>query len=87
MKKLIVFFLCTNFFVFGQKSCYQYVTTAKTDQLKKTGKFELVIINTGNESFKIPKKINLCNMRIVDLEFFNDATQSFEKLERTEKRY
>lgn len=85
MKKLTLFILFINFFVFGQKSCYQYTTIANTDQLEKTGKFQLIIKNIGNESFKIPKQINMCNMRIVDLEIFNDHNQSFEKMERTEK--
>lgn len=85
MKKLTLFLLFINFFVFGQKSCYEYTTIAKTDQLEKTGKFRLIIKNIGNESFKIPKQINMCNMRIVDLEIFNDHNQSFEKMGRTEK--
>ncbi len=85
MKKLILFFVFISCFFSGQKSCCQYVTDSKTNYLKSTGKFELIIKNTGNESFKVPKEINFCNMRMVDFEFFNDETQLFEKVKRTEK--
>lgn len=84
MNKLILFFVFISCFVSGQKSCCQYVTAAKTDYLKSTGKFELIIKNTGDESFKVPKEINFCNMRMVDFEFYNDETQLFEKVKRTE---
>jgi len=84
MKKLILFFVFISFFVSGQKSCCQYATVPKTEDLKTTGKFELTVKNTGDESFKVPKEINFCNMRMVDFEVFNDETQLFEKVKRTE---
>ncbi|WPO83211.1 hypothetical protein SD427_02375 [Chryseobacterium sp. JJR-5R] len=84
MRKLILFSVFINCFVSGQKSCCQYLTASKTSYLKSTGKFELNIKNTGNEFFKVPKEINFCNMRMVDFELFNEETQLFEKMNRTE---
>ncbi len=84
MRKLILFSVFINCFVSGQKSCCSYLTASKTSYLKSTGEFELNIKNIGNESFKVPKEINFCNMRIVDFELFNEETQLFEKMNRTE---
>lgn len=64
-------------FSFAQNCKYQ--VTINSENLKEKGKFKLTIVNTDSQSFQIPIKINLCNMRLVDLEFFNDATQTFEK--------
>ena len=83
MKKLILFFLLIDSFVFGQKNNYSIAVYA--DKLKETGKLKLIVKNRGDESFKVPKKLNFCTMRIVDLEFFNNEIQSFEKIKRTAK--
>lgn len=71
-------------FIFGQNNC-QYSVKIKNDNLKNTGLFTLSIMNVGNESFKIPKELNVCNMRLKDLEFFNEETNSFEKMKMGNK--
>lgn len=63
----------------------KYQLTINSENLKETGKFKLTIKNTDSQSFKIPKKINLCNMRLIDLEIFNEDTQSFEKMNLAKK--
>ncbi|WP_139326197.1 hypothetical protein [Chryseobacterium gambrini] len=45
----------------------------------ETGKFNLKITNIDQKSFKIPKIINFCNIRLVALEFYNEESQAFEK--------
>jgi hypothetical protein len=84
MKKLfsfIIFMSCS--FAFAQNCKYQL--TINSENLKEKGKFKLTIKNTDSQSFKIPKKINLCNMRLIDLEIFNEDTQSFEKMNLAKK--
>lgn len=79
IKKQILFFLLfVNFFAFAQENC-KYSVTVNSDNLKQTGKFKLTIKNTDNQFFKIPRNLNLCEIRLVDLEFFNEESQSFEK--------
>ena len=63
----------------------KYQLTINSENLKETGKFKLTIKNTDSQSLKIPKKINLCNMRLIDLEIFNEDTQSFEKMNLAKK--
>ena len=70
-------------FSFAQNCRYQ--VAINSENLKAPGKFKLTIVNTDSQSFKIPKKINLCNMRLIDLEIFNEDTQSFEKMNLAKK--
>ncbi|MBW7676862.1 hypothetical protein [Chryseobacterium chendengshani] len=84
MKKLIfILFLNLDLFVFAQ-NC-KYLVTVNADNLKETGKFKLMLKNIDGKFFKIPKEINFCNMRLVDLEFYNEITQSFKKMELSNK--
>lgn len=77
MKKLIIIlFLIINIFAFAQKC--NYLTALNAENLKQAGKFKLLIKNNDDKSFKIPKEINFCNMRVTKLEVFNEKTQSFE---------
>lgn len=70
-------FLIISCFVFSQ-NC-KYSVTVNNDGFEKTGKFTLKIINTDQKPFKIPATINLCNIKLVALEFFNEESQAFEK--------
>lgn len=84
MKKLfsfIIFMSCS--FAFAQNCKYQISITS--DNLKETGKFKLAIKNTDSQSFKIPEKINLCNMRLIDLEVYNESNKTFEKINLAKK--
>ncbi|WP_312075311.1 hypothetical protein [Chryseobacterium sp.] len=84
MKKITSFLLLMiGWFVFSQKCNYQIFTNA--ENLKETGKFKLIIKNTDNKSFKIRKEISFCNMRLESLEFYNEETQSFEKINLANK--
>lgn len=78
MKKLLSFLLFIIYgFAFTQNCNYQI--SIQSENLKETGKFTLNIKNTDTKSFKIRKEIGLCNMRLIDLEFFNEKTKFFEK--------
>lgn len=84
MKKLIVIlFLIVNIFAFAQKCNYQ--TAVNTENLKQTGKFKLLIKNNNDKSFRIPKEVNFCNMRITELELYNEKAQSFEAFSLAKK--
>jgi len=85
MKNLILFFLfLIGFYAFAQEGC-QYIVKVNADGLKETGKIRLFIQNTGKETFKVSEKLNFCNIRLADLESFNQDTQSFEKLNISQK--
>ncbi|WP_131725478.1 MULTISPECIES: hypothetical protein [unclassified Chryseobacterium] len=84
MKKLfsfIIFMIYSS--SFAQNCTYQ--VAINSENLKGTGKFKLTIKNTDSQSFKIPKKINLCNMRLIDLEMYNESKKSFEKINLAKK--
>ncbi|MXS71082.1 hypothetical protein GSF70_07620 [Flavobacteriaceae bacterium W22] len=53
--------------------------TVNNEGFNETGKFNLKIKNIDQKSFKIPKIINFCNIRLVALEFYNEESQAFEK--------
>lgn len=75
MKKLIIIlFLIINIFAFAQKCNY----AVNAENLKQTGKFKLLIKNSDDRSFKIPKEIIFCNMRVTKLELYNENIRSFE---------
>ena len=84
MKQLFLLLIFVSSFIFAQNNC-QYSVEIKSNDLKSTGFFFLSIKNIGNESFKIPKKINLCNMRLEDLEFLNKENGRFEKMKLANK--
>lgn len=70
-------------FSLAQNCKYQVIINS--ENLKQSGKFELTITNADIKSFKIPKEINLCNMRLIDFEIFNKNTQVFEKINLVNK--
>lgn len=73
---ILILFLLINIFAYGQKCNYQ--TAVNTENLKQTGRFKLLIKNNDDKSFKISKELNLCNMRLDKLEFYNEKTHAFE---------
>jgi hypothetical protein len=84
MKKLLSsVFIILSWCAFSQKCSYQ--TLIHSEDLKETGKFKLIIKNTDHKTFKIPKKINFCNMRLESAEFYNKKNQSFEKINPANK--
>ena len=84
MKKLIIIlFLIINIFAFAQKC--NYLTAVNAENLKQTGKFKLLIQNSDDKSFKIPKEIIFCNMRVTKLELYNENTRSFEAFSLAKK--
>ncbi len=70
-------FLIINCFLFSQ-NC-KYTVNVNNEGFNETGKFNLKITNIDQKSFKIPKIINFCNIRLVALEFYNEESQAFEK--------
>lgn len=85
MKKIILLLLLLmGFSVFAQENC-QFSVIINSDKLKETGMFQLTIKNTGDISFKVPKEINLCNIQLNDLEYFNENTNQYEKMYRAKK--
>lgn len=73
-----------GFSVFAQENC-QFSVIINSDKLKETGVFQLVIKNTGDKSFKVPKKINLCNIRLENLELLNKENGNYEKMKMANK--
>ena len=84
MKILSLFLICISTIVFGQTNC-RYSVKINNDHLKDTGYFTLSVTNTGSGSFKIPKKTDLCNIRLIELELFNNKTQTYEKMSLANK--
>lgn len=75
-ERIIILLLIINIFAYAQKC--NYLTAINDENLKQTGKFKLLIKNNDKKSFRISKEVNFCNMRLKELEFFNEKTQSFE---------
>ena len=63
----------------------KYQVAFNSENLKQTGKFKLTLKNIDSIFFKIPKEINFCNMRLEDLEFYNENTRSFERMNLANK--
>lgn len=57
----------------------RYTVAIHSENFNETGKFKLEIRNTDQKSFKVPKLINLCNIRLIALELYNEKNQIFEK--------
>lgn len=72
-----------NIFAYTQKC--NYLAAVNAENLKQTGKSKLLIKNNDDKSFKIPKEINFCNMRVTELELHNEKTQSFEAFSLAKK--
>jgi len=70
-------------FSFAQNCEYQVIINS--ENLKETGKFKLTILSRDTEPFKIPKQINLCNIRLTDLEIYNKTKEAFEKMKLANK--
>lgn len=84
MKILSLFFIYISTIAFGQINC-DYSLKINNDNLKNTGYFTLSVSNTGAQSFNIPRRIDFCNIRLVEFAIFNNKTNTYEKMDLANK--
>lgn len=83
-KQILFFFLFIYFFVFPQKHC-KYLVTVLNDSLRQKGSLKIIIKNIDENSFYLPKKISLCNMRLEDLEIFDEVKKKYIEMNHSKK--